>query len=112
ALGGNDRSMNFSREQTKQTLRRIIQMCLAIDAKVFLADRAATTDNDTPSTPSLYAELAAEEGVTLIPALNEGVAGDASLLLSDMQHPNADGYAIIAARMLKVLGPALRSDAR
>jgi acyl-CoA thioesterase-1 len=108
ALGGNDRSMRLTREQTKENLRRMVSLYVRAGAIVFLADRSASTDGSLDgATNSLYAELASDEGAVLIPSLREGLAGDASLLLGDMSHPNADGYAIIAARMLSLLTPYL-----
>ncbi|MDR0781653.1 MAG: GDSL-type esterase/lipase family protein [Pseudomonadales bacterium] len=111
ALGGNDRTMHLSREQTKANLRRMVSIYRLTDAVVFLADRGAATDGGQAESASLYAELAAEEGAVLIPSLREGLAGDAALLIADMSHPNADGYAIIAARMLALLTPYLRAEA-
>jgi acyl-CoA thioesterase-1 len=112
ALGGNDRSMRLSREQTKENLRRMVSLYVRAGATVFLADRGANTDGASDaSSSSLYAELANEEGAVLIPSLREGLAGDASLLLADMSHPNAEGYAIIAARMQALLTPYLGADA-
>jgi acyl-CoA thioesterase-1 len=112
ALGGNDRSMRLSREQTKENLRRMVSLYRRAGATVFLADRGAATDGAADAAPSLYAELAHEEGALLIPSLREGLSGDATLLLGDMSHPNADGYAIIAARMLALLTPSLAPSPR
>jgi acyl-CoA thioesterase-1 len=111
ALGGNDRSMRLSPAQTKENLRKMVSLYVRAGATVFLAERGAGTDGADAETNSLYAELAAEEGAVLIPSLREGLAGDASLLLADMSHPNADGYAIIAARMQALLTPYLGADA-
>jgi acyl-CoA thioesterase-1 len=111
ALGGNDRSMRLSREQTQENLRRMVSLYLRAGATVFLADRGAATDGAADGADSsLYVELATEAGAVLIPSLREGLAGDATLLLADMSHPNAAGYAIIAARMQALLAPYLRAD--
>lgn len=107
ALGGNDRSMRMSRDATKETLRRMVAPYVQSGARVFLADRGPTTDGGDTTQGSLYAELAEETGATLIPSLREGLAGNPVLLLADMSHPNADGYAIIAERMFTLLQPYL-----
>ncbi|HWK54656.1 MAG TPA: GDSL-type esterase/lipase family protein [Hyphomicrobiales bacterium] len=107
ALGGNDRSMRMSAEATKETLRRMVAPYVQSGAQVFLADRTPNTDGGDAGQGLLYAELARETGATLIPSLREGLAGDPALLLSDMSHPNADGYTIIAERMFTLLQPYL-----
>ncbi|MDR2212408.1 MAG: GDSL-type esterase/lipase family protein [Pseudomonadales bacterium] len=112
ALGGNDRSMRLSREQTKENLRRMVSLYVRAGATVFLAERGAATDGGADAVAaSLFAELAAEEGAVLIPSLREGLAGNPDLLLADMSHPNAEGYAIIAARMQALLTPYLQGAA-
>jgi lysophospholipase L1-like esterase len=42
-----------------------------------------------------------------MPSLRQDIAGHAELLISDMRHPNADGYAIIAQRIFAMLQPQL-----
>jgi lysophospholipase L1-like esterase len=82
-------------------------MFVAMDATVFLADRTPATDGGEEAGVSLYVELAQEEGALLMPSLRQDLAGHPDLLLSDMSHPNADGYAIVARRIFALLEPAL-----
>jgi len=57
-----------------------------------------------------YPELARQNGLTLIPFLLEGVAGNRELNLADGVHPNARGHRILAATMWKTLEPVLRGE--
>lgn len=110
ALGGNDRGNPAMAARTEENLRRMVSMFAGIGAQVYLADRSADTDGGDTERNSLYARLAREEGATLMPSLREGLAGRADLLLSDMSHPNAAGYAIVAQRIFDMLEPRLRAD--
>ena len=108
AIGGNDRSTRMSPEQTQDNLRRLVSMHVRAGSTVFLADRGAATDGGDVSNNSLYAALAEEEGALLMPSLREGIAGNAAYFLADMSHPNAEGYTIIAVRMLELIRPYLQ----
>jgi acyl-CoA thioesterase-1 len=59
----------------------------------------------------VFPELAAANGVTLVPFLLEGVAGTAGLNQADGIHPNAAGARILADNVWRVLGGVL-ADAR
>jgi acyl-CoA thioesterase-1 len=106
ALGGNDQG-SVATARTKENLRKLVSMFVRTDALVFLADRNLAADRANASGPSLFSELAAEEGAILMPSLREGVAGHPELLLSDGSHPNAEGYTIVAARIFGILEPHL-----
>lgn len=107
ALGGNDRGNPAMAARTDDNLRKIISMFVGIGAQVYLADRSTANDGGETEHNALYARLAREEGATLMPSLREGLAGRANLLLADMSHPNADGYAIVAQRIFTLLQPVL-----
>lgn len=107
ALGGNDRGNPAMAARTKENLRKIVALFVSMDAQVFLADRRPATDGGDATEASLYAELAREEGATLMPSLRQDLAGRPELLLGDMSHPNADGYAIVAQRIFDLLEPTL-----
>ncbi|MGV3590226.1 MAG: GDSL-type esterase/lipase family protein [Gammaproteobacteria bacterium] len=109
ALGGNDRGNPAMAARTEANLRKMISMFVGIGARVYLADRSVGNDGGNVEHNALYAKLAREEGATLMPSLREGLAGRADLLLSDMSHPNADGYAIVAQRIFTLLQPVLHS---
>ena len=104
ALGGNDQG-SVAAARTKENLRKLVSMFVRTNAFVFLADRSSSTDRANPDAPSLFAELAEEEGAILMPSLREGVAGHPELLLSDGSHPNAEGYTIVSNRIFAMLEP-------
>jgi len=60
----------------------------------------------------LYADVAREKGVTLLPFLLEGVAGHRELNQGDGVHPNDRGEHIVAENVWRGLRPALESEAR
>jgi acyl-CoA thioesterase-1 len=60
---------------------------------------------------AMYGELAAKNGLTLIPFLLEGVGGRAELNQPDGMHPNEEGERIVAANVWRVLEPVLRRRA-
>jgi len=107
AIGGNDSGNNVAATRTEQNLRKLVSMFVRTGATVYLADRTETTDGGQLEQTSLYAKIAREEGATLMPSLRQDIAGHAELLISDMRHPNADGYAIIAQRIFAMLQPEL-----
>lgn len=105
AIGGNDAG-SVPAARTEQNLRRLVQLFVSVGATVYLADRTAATDG-TQAEASLFATIASEEGAMLMPSLRQDIAGNPELLISDMRHPNADGYAIIARRIFGLLEPTL-----
>lgn len=107
ALGGNDQGNRLAAERTKENLRKMVSMYVRIGATVFLADRNLAADRAATEGPSLFAELAAEEGAILMPSLRQDVAGNLELLLGDRSHPNAAGYTIIANRIFTLIEPHL-----
>lgn len=56
---------------------------------------------------AVYADVARERGVRLIPFLLDGVAGIDSLNQADGMHPTAVGQQILAGHVWDVLGPVL-----
>jgi acyl-CoA thioesterase I len=97
-LGGNDAAAGIPPAVSRENIRKMIQRLKPGRARVFLAGGRF----------SYLDELAKSEGVSVIPFL-EGVAGNPDLLISDLRHPNADGYAVVVRNILKVLEPALRN---
>jgi acyl-CoA thioesterase-1 len=107
ALGGNDRGNRVATERTRQNLQKMVSMFVRVGADVFLADRNLRADGAGTDLPSMLAELAAQEGAILMPSLRAGVAGRPELLLADGSHPNAEGYTIVARRIMGLIEPYL-----
>ena len=60
---------------------------------------------------ALYPEVARSEGVTLLPFLLDGVAGQPGLNQADGMHPNLRGERIVAGTVWRGLEPVLRAVA-
>jgi acyl-CoA thioesterase-1 len=104
-LGANDRSNGLSPKQTSENLEQIITTFQKTHIAVVLAGRTQTgVDN-------IYTELAGKYHLALIPSFLEGVSGHPDLTISDMTHPNADGYAIVVNTVMKILEPLLKKPA-
>lgn len=52
--------------------------------------------------------VATQQGVPLVPSLLDEIAGDPSLTMRDLVHPNAAGAKMIAGRVWRSLAPLLR----
>lgn len=96
-LGGNDGSQGISPSVSRDNVQRIIQRFKPGGAQIVLAGGRF----------SYIDELAKSENIPVIPFL-EGVAGNRALLLDDGIHPNAQGYTVVTANILKVLEPLIR----
>jgi acyl-CoA thioesterase I len=107
AIGGNDADHAQAVQRTEANVRKLVMLFAETDAAVFLAARGAGTDGGSEDRNALYERIAAEEGAILMPSLREGLAGNPELLIGDMRHPNADGYAIVAQRIFALLQPLL-----
>jgi acyl-CoA thioesterase-1 len=107
AIGGNDASNNVPVTRTEQNLRKLVAMFVRAGATVYLADRTASDANTQAQSATLFATVAQQEGALLMPSLRQEIAGHPDLLLADMSHPNAAGYAIVAQRIFALLEPGL-----
>jgi len=100
-LGANDRANGISPMQTESNLEQMISTLQKTRISVVLAGRTQA------GLESIYSGLANKYHVTLIPSFLDGVSGNPDLTISDMTHPNADGYAIVVKTVLKFLEPLL-----
>jgi acyl-CoA thioesterase-1 len=110
ALGGNDLLQGLDPKQTRANLDRIIQKLKARGITVVLAGivvPSALGRSYASDVAALYADLASKHGLALYPNLLAGVAGDRRLNQRDGIHPNAQGVAIIAARLAPVVARVL-----
>jgi acyl-CoA thioesterase I len=111
ALGGNDGLRGLPPGDLKNNLAMILDRAREKKVTAILAGMEAPPNNGPDYTREfrdVYAQLAAEYKVRLIPFLLQGVAGDASLNQADGIHPNARGAEIVADLVWKELEPALR----
>ncbi len=111
-IGGNDFLRRRSAAEVKADVRVLIQAAKASGAQVVLVAVPALSlmaaVAGRPSDAPLYAELADEEQVALVPEVFSSVLGDAALR-ADPIHPNAAGYQKMAQGLhqrLKALGIA------
>lgn len=111
-IGGNDFLRRRSAAEVKADVRGLIQAAKASGAQVVLVAVPALSlmaaVAGSPSDAPLYAELAEEEQVALVPEVFSRVLGDAALR-TDPVHPNAAGYREMAQGLhqrLKALGIA------
>ncbi|MEE8584267.1 MAG: arylesterase [Acidobacteriota bacterium] len=113
-LGANDGLRGFPLELTKRNLQGIISRARGRlpDLPIVLAGMMVPPNlgpEYTQRFQALYKELALDNGLSLIPFLLEGVAGQPELNLADGIHPTPQGHQIIAETVWKTLEPVLES---
>ena len=110
ALGGNDGLRGLPVDQMRRNLSRILALAAERGIRVLLAGMEAPPNFGAAYTAefrAVFADLAREHGVAFMPFLLDGVAADPALNQADGIHPNADGAAIVAARVRDALEPLL-----
>ncbi|ENO85233.1 arylesterase [Thauera linaloolentis] len=99
-IGGNDFLRRRSEGEVKEDLRRIVRMARASGAQVVLVGVPVLSLSGAVigrlSDAPLYAALADEEGVPLVPDVFSEVLSQPDLR-ADRIHPNAQGYRRMAA---------------
>ena len=109
-LGANDGLRGLSLRETKVNLERIIQQCQSASVTVVLAGMKLPPNYGAEYTngfESIYAALASQYHLVLIPFFLDGVAGSTSLNQADGIHPTGDGYRIIVDKVLGTVRPLL-----
>jgi acyl-CoA thioesterase-1 len=100
ALGVNDGVPALPLEDAEAALRRILDEGRAAGAELLLVGVRIPEDahgaEHSSSYALMYARLAAEYKVALVPDLLAGVAGHSELLFRDGLHPNAAGHVRLA----------------
>lgn len=110
ALGANDGLRGLSVPEMKKNLTQIIERAKERQIVVILAGMEAPPNYGPEYTVSFrqaYGEVASEQRVLVIPFLLEGVAGRSSLNQGDGVHPTAEGAAVMAETVWRVLKPVL-----
>ena len=111
--GANDGLRGLNPDSTAANLRAIIAKVREVNpaAKILLVQMEAPTNLGglyTRQFHALFGKVAAEEKVTLLPFLLDGVAGIAKLNQGDGLHPTPEGARIAARNIWPGLARALR----
>ena len=111
-LGGNDGLRGLSLDETEKNLKAMIDKIRLAnpEAVIFLCGMQIPPNlgqDYTTRFKTLYASVARETKVRLIPFLLEGVGGDPKLNLPDGIHPNPKGHEIVAETVWEYLEPIL-----
>lgn len=114
-LGGNDGLRGIPVESTRSNLVQIVETIRAkdADAAIVIAGMRLPPSlgrDYVSSFESIFEEVADTFGLTLIPFILDGVAGDPSLNQLDGIHPTAAGHEIIGERVWEQLEELLRED--
>jgi acyl-CoA thioesterase I len=110
ALGGNDGLRGLPVAELKKNLSSIIERGMKRGLTVVLAGMEAPPNNGPDYTTAfrqVYADLAKQYRITLVPFLLLGVAGDESYNQPDGIHPNARGARVVADTVWRALESAL-----
>ena len=112
ALGGNDALRGIPVEKSRANLAAAIENLQARGIPVLLAGMMSPPNMGSEyeqAFNTIHSELAAQYGTAFYPFLLDGVAAEAALNQADGMHPNADGMAVIASRILPVMEEFVRS---
>lgn len=114
-LGANDGLRGIPLSETRANLTAIIQGVRSRypEAEIVLAGMQLPPNmgpDYTAEFRALFPEIAAEEGVALIPFLLKGVGGIPELNQQDGIHPTAEGHKILAENVWAVLEPLLNKN--
>ena len=105
-LGGNDALRGQPVGNIESNLHQIVRRGRAAGAAVILLgmDLPANYGPDYAAAfADIYPRIAAEEGVTLVPAFVREIGADQTLLQPDGLHPTAEGQRRLAERLLPTL---------
>ena len=109
-LGGNDGLRGIDPRNTKANLGAILDVLVARGIPVLLSGMLAPPNLGADygdAFRAVFQRLGARTGVSFDPFFLEGVAGDPRLNQPDRIHPNAQGAAIVAARMVPLVADLL-----
>lgn len=111
-LGGNDGLRGLNPQETKKNLIAIIEKVRSIhpEVEILLAGMMIPPNMGEPYAnefKKIYAEIAEQKNVKLIPFLLKDVGGVADLNLPDGIHPTPEGHEIVAETVWEYLKPML-----
>ena len=114
-LGANDGLRGLDVDSSAANLRQIVERSRAAGADVLLLGMMIPTNygpDYRERFAAMYARVAKDLGVPLVPFVLEGVGGVPSLNQADGIHPTAEGHVIVAANVLKALRPIVETRVR
>lgn len=112
ALGANDGLRGLDLSPMEANLRAILADVQASGARALLVGMKIPPNlgpDYARRFEGIYASLARERGVPLVPFLLDGVAGRAELTFSDGIHPTAEGHKRMAATVLPFVWEVLNA---
>ena len=110
ALGGNDGLRGNSLEETRHNLIAIVDACSKAGAKVVIAGMRIPPNYGAVYTrrfQGLFAEVARQQNVALVPFMFQGFAEDRNLFQADGFHPAAGAQSRILDNVYRRLRPLL-----
>lgn len=110
ALGANDGLRGLSTEALKKNLEKTIFIAKEKNVPVILAGMKIPTnygDDYRKKYEAVFSDLAKTHKLDFVPFLLDGVATEKNLNLPDGIHPNAEGYKIIAEKLLPTFKAAI-----
>jgi acyl-CoA thioesterase-1 len=114
-LGANDGLRGIGLDEIRANLEAIITRLRAADVEVVLAGMKLPPNYGPTYTDrfaAMYARLARERGVALMPFFLDGVAARPELNQPDGIHPTAEGYQIIVEKLWPIVRPLLGTAAK
>jgi len=94
-LGGNDFFKGTPQETTKEDLTKIVDLIQEAGIKVILLGISRL---HFPDYENMIQAIAMKKGVSYVPSVLDGIAGNEELM-SDLKHPNSEGYKLMARRI-------------
>jgi len=110
ALGGNDGLRGNSLEETRHNLIAIVEACRKAGAKVVIAGMRIPPNYGAVYTrrfQGLFAEVARQQNVSLVPFMLQGFAEDRNMFQADGFHPTASAQPRILDNVYRRLRPLL-----
>ena len=114
-LGGNDGLRGLDLTQMRTNLDAIIRRIHQARVVVVLAGMKIPPNYGPEYTrgfEAIYQDLANQYHLAFMPFFLEGVALHQGLMQADGIHPTAEGYQVIADRLLPILEPLLKRNAK
>lgn len=110
-LGGNDALRGLDLNASELNFRSLIQQSKENKAKVLLVGMRVPPNYGKDYAErffSIYAKLAKEQKISLVPFLLDGIAENSSLFQPDRIHPVADAHPVILENVWPHLSPLMK----